>query len=976
MVPIVCMRVHGSRQYPTRDMHKQAAPLPLPPNLYTGETPQSQSKAADLEDMRRWTQPRILRRLLLASVLSAMLIPTLEYAIAASILVAVVAFGLSVYWCRRFELPHSLSILQVSAGMFTAGMVAFAVETTLNGGPKFPGFADALTIPAYLLSVWGLALAATARHALAKVADLFDAAAVAVTAITLTTAVSTAYLLLDSTTTLEVIVSSLYIVVGLAFLTVVLLLIFGPGTHTNGARFLAVTGLYAALFDKVLDTFTAVGQPDLADQSYRTVALPIVFYAIATSFDDYPTFATPGTRRQNQRSAVYGICFFIIALVVYAKPGATSFVGFIAFGAVVSVRLGISHTIVSRLQERNDVQRDLARRLADADDAKAVLEAGLRAVQRLVRPSIKVSIEGIFDESIVVGGELQGVTNEIRSIDELTRIRTDKQLRSHESHALMSIAESLSLATKAANARTARLTERIEADWRALSGANNELVFVVSAAGIVKKATPNARAILGSDPVGAELSDTIGQDLTPLLTGEVDELIFDDRAGHWFAVTSELGDRGSQVLTIHDVTARVAAEIIDPVTNLRNMRDLAKQPAFENTTVITYRLQDIHRISDLLGKEGTDKLLAQLAKRVTETTRVGIDRIWRGDGPTFIVACAGANMPHDGLRERLSKLNSIFTIDGQQIDPTIGAVVVPVSAMTTVETVLHRGDLTLNSRGTNKDGIVTFTEEIELKAHRRYRIEESLGAIRDDPATAGFRVHYQPITNAIDGQISRVEALLRWSHPTLGEISPVEFIPIAERNNKVEALDRFVLKQGCRDLTLFQAVSPDLHLQVNLSPVGLTPDRIKEMTQWIGQNCATPDQLTVEIIESAAGEEFDALIPSFEKLRAIGVGLSCDDYGVGESNIARLTRLPLTQVKLAGLFSTENIHPETISRLIDTIHSMGYDVVAESVETSAQADMLQVAGADLLQGWLISRDLAAPDLVNFLRTHAQDHTHN
>ncbi|MEZ5341925.1 MAG: hypothetical protein R2706_10885 [Acidimicrobiales bacterium] len=139
------------------------------------------------------------------------------------------------------------------------------------------------------------------------------------------------------------------------------------------------------------------------------------------------------------------------------------------------------------------------------------------------------------------------------------------------------------------------------------------------------KSTPNAKVVLGTDPVGAVLGVLIGQDLTALLDGHVTELLFDNRADQWFAATAAPGERGTKVLTIRDVTSRLG-EIVDPVTNLRNMRDLAKRPPFENTTVITYRLEDIHRISGLLGKDRTDSLLAELADRVNRTVRVGIDR--------------------------------------------------------------------------------------------------------------------------------------------------------------------------------------------------------------------------------------------------------------------------------------------------------------------------------------------------------------
>lgn len=906
--------------------------------------------------------------LLLVTVFSAA-IPSLELAIGASALVAIAAFGLAVRWTRGRDLPASLLTIRFGLGLFTLGVVGRVVESGLNDGVfVFPGYADVVLFPAFLITAWGMARAVMARHALAKTADLVDAAAVAVATITIAVSLSMPFLFSEVIRRNEQIGAIGYLTIELAFFAVIVVLLFGPSSSVRSTRWLAAAGFYATLFDTLVNILYAYEQTAAVDQMLRTLAFPITAYAISTSFVDYADFARPGSRSQRHRWGIYGLAYAGLALLMVFKPGPLEALGLILFGLVCSARLAVGHTIASRLTLLTTTQNEMAAQLADADSPEAALEAGAQACRQLLTENTPIQISSTAVAGSV-GSDVDGIATIVSSQDTSLHIKVAGQPKPHQWTALSQVADLLSFAVQAVQARSERIHAMAEANWRALSGTDNELVFIIDDTGKVNTATPNAAKVLGHSPVGKRLDGLLGRSLEDLLTGTEREILFCDPENRWFAVTAQRSGSAEHVVTVRNATDRVTAEFVDPVTQLNNMAHFARHSRLQNATLILFRIDNFSRLNDSLGKHGADQLLATIGGRVADVFRGGIDEVWRGDGPTFVAVCRGSEHSSHWVAERRDRIGGPVDLDGRA--PTrigITTVVVPVVDEATVDTALHRADITLNGTSADELGIAQFTPEIEKEAQRRFRIEEALAAV-DNPATAGFRAHYQPIIDAADGNIDRVEALLRWTHPTLGVIPPFEFIPAAERTGRVAMLDQFVMETACADLLDFSKVDPALSMQVNLSPVGLSPERIESIAEWVTANCPTPPRLTVEIIESAIGDEFEKLVPALQTLRDVGVGLSVDDYGTSESNFSRLTRLPLTQVKLAGLFATD-VKPETVAKVIGTIHSMGYTCVVENVEEVHQADAMQAAGADFLQGWLISKDLPADKLIDFLATYS------
>ncbi len=904
------------------------------------------------------------RRLVVAATVASMAIPSLDLAIVVSALVAVGSYAMALRWTVGRNLPRSLRLIRLGLGIFTAGILVRIGESAVNGGELvFPGIADTFTFPAYLVVLVGVGWAVLSRHALAKGVDVVDAAAVSVTVIAIAFSLSGPYLFSAAIPRDEQVLAVAYSVVELAFLAVFIVLLFGPSSSIRSTRWFAVAGFYATLFDTLVNILFRFDQPLVVDQMLRTLAVPIAAYALSTSYDDYADFARPGVRTQRSRWLVYGLCFAALGVLVAADPGLIELTGLAALAIVTTVRLWLSHTLVVRLGNLNSTQQDLAADLADADTAASALQAGLAACERLLPPGVPVALRADSSDTSV-GWAVDGELTEVVSSDGLLHIRVGVQLRSHQWAALAQVANVLSFAVLAVDARTARITERVHADWQALSGANNELVFIIDTDGLVATASPNARTVLGTNPVGRLLSALLGEDLSPVLDQAEPEILICDENGRWLSVTAEPTDASDHVVTVRDATDRVRAELVDPVTGLNNMSHFARRENLANVTLLQFRLDHFSRAMDLLGRSGADRLLQVVGDRICEALRSNVDEVWRGDGPTFVAVCRGADRSDEWIAERASTITAPVAVDGTETRIGVTTVVVPITTPTSVDLALNRADITLNSTG-RRGVVVRFSPELEAETHRRHRIEEALAAV-DDPSTAGFRVHYQPIVAADTERVARLEALMRWEHPTLGRVSPGEFIPAAERTGRVATLDRFVMETACLDLRWLSEIDPDLEMQINLSPVGLTAARIDEIVTWVGANCPTPPHLTVEIIETAIGSEFEALVPALGRLRAAGIGLSVDDYGTAESNFSRLTSLPLSQVKLAGIFASE-VAPETVAQLISTIHSMGYECVVENVEELHQAAAMRSSGADFLQGWLYSRDLPAPALAEFLR---------
>jgi EAL domain-containing protein (putative c-di-GMP-specific phosphodiesterase class I) len=229
-----------------------------------------------------------------------------------------------------------------------------------------------------------------------------------------------------------------------------------------------------------------------------------------------------------------------------------------------------------------------------------------------------------------------------------------------------------------------------------------------------------------------------------------------------------------------------------------------------------------------------------------------------------------------------------------------------------------------------------------------------------------LQVLYQPLVDLVDGRPVGAEALLRWHHPRLGMVSPVQFIPIAERSGTISEIGLFVLETACRQVTEWG----DLYVSVNVSPRQLQePTLVADVLDVLARTGLTPDRLVLEITESAVVDESTG-IAKLRALRDHGIHVAIDDFGTGYSSLHYLTRLPVDILKIDRSFVAElNGTPEgsgiteAILRLSQVLH---LTTVAEGIETAEQAAELQLLGCGIGQGYLFARPLPPAELHELL----------
>jgi EAL domain-containing protein (putative c-di-GMP-specific phosphodiesterase class I) len=228
---------------------------------------------------------------------------------------------------------------------------------------------------------------------------------------------------------------------------------------------------------------------------------------------------------------------------------------------------------------------------------------------------------------------------------------------------------------------------------------------------------------------------------------------------------------------------------------------------------------------------------------------------------------------------------------------------------------------------------------------------------------------FQPKVRLDTGEFAGVEALVRWAHPNLGNVSPAEFVPLAELSGHIDSLTRWVIEAALRACQGWRANGLDAPLAVNVSACNLgddlLPDRIVELCAAYG---TPPERLTLELTESAT-QNLVSLMHNLTRLRLRGVGVSIDDFGTGYSSLAQLRALPFTELKVDQCFVRqlgESADSEIIVKaIIDLAHNLGLKVVAEGVESQAAIDMLKRFGSDMVQGYYVSRPLDERALLDW-----------
>jgi EAL domain-containing protein (putative c-di-GMP-specific phosphodiesterase class I) len=273
------------------------------------------------------------------------------------------------------------------------------------------------------------------------------------------------------------------------------------------------------------------------------------------------------------------------------------------------------------------------------------------------------------------------------------------------------------------------------------------------------------------------------------------------------------------------------------------------------------------------------------------------------------------------------------------------------------------------AKGSGRNAYALFDTSLRDRVRDRMNLEQ---ALRGALGNGELSVHFQPIVDLSSDELDGFEALMRWTHPVLGSVSPLDFIPIAEETGLIVESGAWLLRRSARQLVAWTAERPagarQLHVSVNVSVRQLRDGALVEIVRDVlAETRLPPECLWLEITESGVMEDIETALTTLAALRELGVVLCIDDFGTGYSSLSYLHRLPVGIVKIDRSFVAgvgEDGQNEPIVRAVLAMtHAMGHRVVAEGVETAVQRDWLRDQGCDLAQGWLYGRAELPADLA-------------
>lgn len=391
--------------------------------------------------------------------------------------------------------------------------------------------------------------------------------------------------------------------------------------------------------------------------------------------------------------------------------------------------------------------------------------------------------------------------------------------------------------------------------------------------------------------------------------------------------------------------------------------------------VLFLDIDDFKKVNDLLGHEIGDKFLCQVAKRLSAVVRRS-DTLARYGGDEFIVILGGISDASDInpiVENLLRQFSNAYHIGSHELITTlsIGISVYPDDGQSG-EALLDKADSAMYSaKRAGRNTYSYFTEQMNAQIARRVSLEAQMhGALE----RGEFTVYYQPKINIHNSKITGTEALLRWSNPALGDISPVEFIPIAEQTGKIVELGEFVLEKAIRDTKQWQTkYESALTVSVNLSPRQFRDLNLVDFIEnTITQNFFSGKCLELEITEGVLLNGYEHVDDSLKRLNKLGVSIAMDDFGTGYSSLSYLRKFPFNVLKIDKSFVNEiTFNPSDrtlIKAAVAMAHGLNLKVVAEGVETAAQFAYLKELGCDYAQGYFFSKPVAFVEMGQFLES--------
>ncbi|MCF3641678.1 bifunctional diguanylate cyclase/phosphodiesterase [Rhizobium sp. TRM95111] len=475
---------------------------------------------------------------------------------------------------------------------------------------------------------------------------------------------------------------------------------------------------------------------------------------------------------------------------------------------------------------------------------------------------------------------------------------------------------------------------------------------------------------------------SLDRQLTQVMSGERSELPAASQAG-------ELGSLSANMKRLHDEAVRSfdlvqTASWTDTLTGVSNREhfnvrsvQLLEQAIAEGTgcTLLFIDVDNFKFVNDKHGHKVGDELLKALAARIKTIVNEVVGRrslpeglFARLSGDEFAIMVR--SQPGDGtIREISDRILALFANGFEMlgtsfpVTASIGVAICPDDAQTLAELVTHADAAMYQAKSQGKNGSARYSRSLHERRTRKRRIEEELRSLKPDDE---FHLVYMPMVNG-KGKVTGCEALLRWTSPLLGNVTPDEFIPIAETTGLFSKIDWWVIDRAMADHAhVCRLFGPETIMCINISSAELYTKSISNhFKDCARRHKVDPRKIEIELTETFAVKLGDQSQRNIDILRETGFRISIDDFGAGYTSVQQIIDYPAETIKLDRALVeslTKKAALPTLRALIALCHAQDMSVVAEGVDTTEKLTLLAAAGCDLYQGYLISKPLSAEDL--------------
>ena len=447
----------------------------------------------------------------------------------------------------------------------------------------------------------------------------------------------------------------------------------------------------------------------------------------------------------------------------------------------------------------------------------------------------------------------------------------------------------------------------------------------------------------------------------------------------------------SDITAAHEQRALLERQVhCDELTGLPNrtrlaqmLRDAMSLTEREGTllTVCYLDLDHFKPVNDRFGHAAGDRLLVDLAERLRRSARssAGLpDAVARLGGDEFVVLIRSATLEES--RHAVERvLGSVAQPYGLgvgtgpvTVSASIGATVFPLDRADADTLIRHADHAMYGAKQSGRNGYLFFDAESDRRTNQRF---EALGRVQDALNAQEFALYYQPKVDMRVGKVLGFEALLRWKHPQHGVITPATFLPLIEHTGLSVSVGDWVLKQGLEQLARWQRLGLDMTLSVNISARHLQEPNFAQRLAALLERHSSPvaQRLIIEVLETAALADIDYTGSLMQECRALGVSFALDDFGTGYSTLTYLKRLPLDLLKIDRSFVHNMLNDHQDLAIVDGVIGLSKtfrcSVVAEGVESAAQASRLIEMGCHIGQGNGIAKAMPADEVLGWMQTY-------